>query len=111
MQLVSAFNLKLHLPKLEPSECRVALDKLLALSPAALDAISSQIKAPIALKQLLLIVEMARQDDGDDVDESGVEPKDVELVMSQAGVSRSKAVKALKTNDGDIVNAIMELTM
>jgi len=45
------------------------------------------------------------------VDESGVEPKDVELVMSQAGVNRSKAVKALKTNDGDIVNAIMELTM
>ena len=42
---------------------------------------------------------------------SGVEPKDVELVMSQAGVSRNKAVKALKTNDGDIVNAIMELTM
>ena len=50
-------------------------------------------------------------DDGGEVDESGVEPKDVELVMSQAGVSRSKAVKALKTNDGDIVNAIMELTM
>jgi nascent polypeptide-associated complex subunit alpha len=45
------------------------------------------------------------------VDESGVEAKDVELVMSQAGVSRTKAVKALKTNDGDIVNAIMELTM
>ena len=45
------------------------------------------------------------------MDESGVEPKDVELVMSQAGVSRNKAVKALKTNDGDIVNAIMELTM
>ena len=49
--------------------------------------------------------------DDEDVDESGVEPKDVELVMSQAGVSRTKAVKALKTNDGDIVNAIMELTM
>ena len=44
------------------------------------------------------------------VDESGVEAKDVELVMSQAGVSRSKAVKALKIND-DIVNAIMELSM
>ena len=50
-------------------------------------------------------------DGNEDVDESGVEPKDVELVMSQAGVSRAKAVKALKTNDGDIVNAIMELTM
>jgi len=46
-----------------------------------------------------------------DVDESGVEAKDVELVMSQAGVSRMRAVKALKINDGDIVNAIMELTM
>merc|ERR1712022_60239 len=40
-------------------------------------------------------------DDGAEVDESGVESKDVDLVMSQAGVSRAKAVKALKTNDGD----------
>lgn len=46
-----------------------------------------------------------------EVDESGVEPKDIELVMSQANVSRSKAVKALKNNNNDIVNAIMELTM
>ncbi len=29
----------------------------------------------------------------------------------QANVSRSKAVKALKAADGDIVSAIMELTM
>jgi len=36
-----------------------------------------------------------------------VEAKDVELVMSQAGVSRSKAVRALKNNQNDIVNAIM----
>mmetsp|Transcript_26771 Transcript_26771/g.78861 ORF Transcript_26771/g.78861 Transcript_26771/m.78861 type:complete len:188 (-) Transcript_26771:351-914(-) len=49
-------------------------------------------------------------DDGD-VDETGVEGKDIELVMSQAGVSRGKAVSALKKNEGDIVNAIMELTM
>ena len=34
-------------------------------------------------------------DDSGEVDESGVEPKDVDLVMSQAGVSRAKAVKAL----------------
>lgn len=46
-----------------------------------------------------------------DVDESGVEPKDIELVMTQASVSRSKAVKALKKAEGDIVSAIMELTM
>merc|ERR1712058_43192 len=51
------------------------------------------------------------EDDGDAVDEAGVEDKDIELVMSQANVSRTKAVKALKSNANDIVNAIMELTM
>ncbi len=50
-------------------------------------------------------------DDDAEVDETGVEPKDIELVMTQAGVSRSKAVTALKAADGDIVTAIMELTM
>jgi nascent polypeptide-associated complex subunit alpha len=51
------------------------------------------------------------EEDGDAPDEGGVEDKDIELVMSQANVSRSKAVKALKNNANDIVNAIMELTM
>jgi len=51
------------------------------------------------------------EEDGAEIDETGVEAKDIELVMSQANVSRSKAVKALKNNDNDIVNAIMELTM
>jgi nascent polypeptide-associated complex subunit alpha len=46
----------------------------------------------------------------EDVDETGVEPKDIELVMSQAGCSRAKAVKALKENDNDLVNTIMSLT-
>jgi len=41
------------------------------------------------------------------VDESGIEAKDIELVMSQASVSRAKAVRALKNNQNDIVNAIM----
>ncbi|XP_031250485.1 nascent polypeptide-associated complex subunit alpha-like protein [Pistacia vera] len=48
--------------------------------------------------------------DEEEVDETGVEPKDIELVMTQAGVSRSRAVKALKAADGDIVSAIMDLT-
>nr|ACU13491.1 unknown [Glycine max] len=51
----------------------------------------------------------AAQDD-EDVDETGVDPKDIELVMTQAGVLRSRAVKALKAANGDIVAAIMELT-
>lgn len=53
----------------------------------------------------------AQQDEEEEeVDETGVEPRDIDLVMTQAGVSRSKAVKALKTHNGDIVSAIMELT-
>ncbi|XP_039297080.1 nascent polypeptide-associated complex subunit alpha, partial [Nilaparvata lugens] len=47
----------------------------------------------------------------EEVDETGIEDKDVDLVMSQASVSRGKAIKALKNNKNDIVNAIMELTM
>ncbi|ELV12054.1 Nascent polypeptide-associated complex subunit alpha, muscle-specific form [Tupaia chinensis] len=43
----------------------------------------------------------------EEVDETGVEVKDIELVMSQANVSRAKAVRALKNNSNDIVNAIM----
>jgi len=60
----------------------------------------------------------AAPDDADDaaagagaaIDETGVEAKDIDLVMSQAGCSRAKAVKALKENDGDLVNSIMSLT-
>ena len=43
--------------------------------------------------------------------QTGVDAKDIELVVSQAGCTRGMAVKALKNNDCDIVNAIMELTM
>ncbi|CAA2965816.1 nascent polypeptide-associated complex subunit alpha-like protein 2 isoform X1 [Olea europaea var. sylvestris] len=46
----------------------------------------------------------------EEVDETGVEPRDIDLVMTQAGVSKGKAVKALKAHNGDIVSAIMELT-
>merc|ERR1712241_73327 len=49
------------------------------------------------------------EDDGD-VDESGIEPKDIELVMSQVQCSRGKAVAALKANNNDIVEAIMQLS-
>ncbi|KAF7025901.1 hypothetical protein CFC21_038050 [Triticum aestivum] len=53
---------------------------------------------------------VAAVQDDEEVDETGVDKKDVELVMMQASVSRSGAVEALKAADGDIVSAIMELT-
>jgi NACalpha-BTF3-like transcription factor len=40
-----------------------------------------------------------------EVDETGVEPKDIELVIQQVGCSRAKAVKALKESGGDLINA------
>ncbi|KPI33707.1 ubiquitin-associated- domain-containing protein [Actinobacteria bacterium OV450] len=46
----------------------------------------------------------------DTVDETGVDPKDIELVMGQAGVSRAKAVRALKESGGDLINAIMAVS-
>ena len=51
------------------------------------------------------------EDDGEEVDDTGLESKDIELVMAQANVSRKKAVKALKENDNDIVNSIMALSI
>merc|ERR1719206_1404603 len=50
--------------------------------------------------------EPAEVEESDDEEE-----KDIELVCQQSNVSRKKAIKALKANDNDIVNAIMELTM
>merc|ERR1711957_468787 len=49
--------------------------------------------------------------DDEEEDATGVSDRDIELVMSQTTCSRAKAIKALKENDCDIVNAIMELSM
>ncbi|KAJ7109250.1 NAC domain-containing protein [Mycena epipterygia] len=48
----------------------------------------------------------APEDDGA-LDETGVEAKDIELVMAQVNCSRAKAVRALKDSGGDLINAIM----
>jgi len=90
--------------------------KIEDLSAQAQQAAAEQFKEPVMTNKPEMakvtkpVIEEIGGEDGE-VDETGVEPKDVELVMSQAGVSRAKAVKALKINEGDIVNAIMELTM
>ncbi|PIA48700.1 hypothetical protein AQUCO_01400933v1 [Aquilegia coerulea] len=71
---------------------------------------AEQFKAPDLSHVISKPETSAIAQDDEDVDETGVEPKDIELVMTQAGVTRSKAVKALKAAEGDIVTAIMELT-
>lgn len=51
------------------------------------------------------------EDDDTELDADGLEDKDIDLVIQQANCNKNKAIKALKNNNGDIVNAIMELTM
>ncbi|KAL9679712.1 hypothetical protein QQ045_017578 [Rhodiola kirilowii] len=71
---------------------------------------AEQFRAPDLSSVISRPESSAAAQDEEDVDVTGVEPKDIELVMTQAGVSRGKAVEALKAADGDIVSAIMELT-
>jgi nascent polypeptide-associated complex subunit alpha len=49
--------------------------------------------------------------DEGNVDETGIDPKDIALVIDQAHCTRSQAVQALRNNNNDLVNAIMELTI
>ncbi|CAF1128036.1 unnamed protein product [Adineta steineri] len=48
-------------------------------------------------------------DEDEQVDSQGIEENDIQLVMSQSKTTRSKAIKALRKCNNDIVNAIMEL--
>ena len=102
-----------------------------ALNPAAAEESDDEevMNAPYQCKHSFTSHRSLRQ-----VSDEGVEAKDIELVQQQANVSRSRvrqyccllavqrferlhrvyllqAIKALKNNANDIVNAIMELTM
>ncbi|CDW59646.1 nascent polypeptide associated complex protein [Trichuris trichiura] len=47
------------------------------------------------------------ESEDEEEDTTGIEEKDIELVMSQANVTRAKAIKALRKSGNDLVNAIM----
>lgn len=49
-------------------------------------------------------LEDAAEEEGP-IDETGVDPKDIDLVMQQVNCSRAKAVRALKESSGDLINA------
>ena len=57
------------------------------------------------------VEEIVEEEDDEEVDATGLDEKDIELVKSQANVSRNKAIKSLKENENDVVNSIMALTM
>ena len=48
--------------------------------------------------------------DESSIDDSGLDQKDIDLIISQVNCSRGKAVAALRGANGDIVEAIMQLS-
>ena len=73
-----------------------------ASAPASNVPTDTAAAAPVAPAATVVEPEVSRE---------GINQKDIDLVVAQIGCSESKAITALKNNDGDIVNAIMELTM
>merc|ERR1711985_192157 len=84
------------------------------LSAQATSAAVEQFKAPGAGLDVGVDdapkIEVAEGDDEADEDAAGLDENDIELVVKQAGVTKAKAIKALKSNDNDVVNAIMALS-
>lgn len=72
-------------------------------TPAAVTDIDAAVKADLGSEENEDIPDL---DPPEEVaDEAGVEPKDIDLVVSQAGCSRARAVRALKESGGDLINA------
>ncbi|XP_056374747.1 uncharacterized protein LOC130272833 isoform X2 [Hyla sarda] len=101
-----------------------ASDIYIVFGEAKIEDLSQQVhkaaaeKFKVPMEHSPLITETAptltikeESEEEEEVDETGLEVRDIELVMAQANVSRAKAVRALRHNNNDIVNAIMELTM
>merc|ERR1711988_1409393 len=84
------------------------------LSAQATSAAVEQFKAPGAGLEVgaddAPKLEVAEGDDEADGDAAGLDENDIELVVKQAGVTKAKAIKALKQNENDVVNAIMALS-
>ncbi|KAM8967196.1 uncharacterized protein RCH25_025894 [Pelodytes ibericus] len=97
-----------------------ASDIYIVFGEAKIEDLSQQVhkaaaeKFKVPMDHTPLITEAApaltikeESEEEEEVDEMGLEVRDIELVMAQANVSRAKAVRALRHNNNDIVNAIM----
>jgi len=70
-----------------------------------------QSKSTKKKQDLNIIEEVAIPEDevDEEINDHGLDAKDIELVMSQANVNKSRAIKKLSSSGNDVVNAIMEL--
>lgn len=78
-------------------------------APASKDPAS--ITADLEASALIEKVRISEEEESDEpLDETGLDSADIDLIMEQANVSRNKAIKALRAHDGDMVNAIVDLS-
>ncbi|KAL8293588.1 hypothetical protein RQP46_000289 [Phenoliferia psychrophenolica] len=74
----------------------------------AMDRQATEVARSAAIKSAAAAA--AGDDDDDENPEQGdVTNEDIDVVVGQAGCSRAKAIRALKSTGGDIVQAILEL--
>ena len=52
----------------------------------------------------------AKKDDGEPLDEAGLTPTHINMVMEHTNCSRNIAIQALRDNNDDMINAVMSLT-
>jgi vesicle-fusing ATPase len=68
LQLTQAFNVTLHVSLLQnASEIQSVLLQYTNLNSTEISSISSSITKPIGVKQLLMVLEMARSEDNDSI--------------------------------------------
>lgn len=98
-----------------------ASEQYIILGKTSIEKISSEMKtqeehskATCAHASSSSVVEEEEDEDEDEdenEDETGLDPRDIELVMTQTGLPWTNAAKALKAADNDIVTAIMDHKM
>ena len=76
---------------------------------ADISQIVSQIEKEAPKQQETPAEEHKPEEEGE-VDITGLNPEEINIVMTQAGVTKKKAVEALRANDGDYIQAIISLT-
>ena len=84
------------------------LDDFAGAQKPAARTVTEPVKAKKAAPAAAAAAPAAKEEAPEDA--GTLQEKEITMVMSQANVTRNQAIRALKANNGDIVNTIMDLT-
>lgn len=88
-----------------------ASEQYIILGKTSIEKISSEMKTQEEHSKATCAHASSSSVVEEDEDETGLDPRDIELVMTQTGLPWTNAAKALKAADNDIVTAIMDHKM